>query len=498
MNRQGDIFGKYVGTGFLNGLNKGFDYADELQMLEDKQKQKDMYAGNQIADIYNAKKSNELNPDFLKAAKNANNEYKSIVSDYDTATQKKVSEVLNSTPTFNTVFTGDYDSNKTGLKFAMPTLLGKPSINFDDTSKSDYGVFSGQKTGVQVSPLIALNSYNDESKINLLGKSPVDNNNLLVSPKLFSDEYSADIKNTLNEADKSFWSNNMELLKKLQAPYSDYAINPASDYDDFVESPLTHKEKRISDLARTGNIHAINDMYDELYPQYNWNLRTRQIPSQDSKTMTVQEILSGYDKDGNYKENIINSYNTPIKDKEAEAHKRAMELQREKNKGRLAAARAGKGKEDEKNLRLTASQFAKDTENITDPVLKAALSFVNEYGTNADYNMLRYYNPNIKPANSVWYGGVTGYNNQEKERYNNQVKKNKEINTYFTNLYGSTDFYTNPLKDNYNEILSKYGYSIKIPSDRKNPNVYEFYIDGKYDSNKTIAEIHKIIDNIDM
>ncbi len=495
MNRQGDIFGKYVGSGFLNGLNKGFDYADELQMLEDKQKQKDMYAGNQMADIYNAKKSNELNPDFLKVAKNANNEYKRIVSDYDTATQKKVSEVLNSTPTFNTVFTDDYDSNKTGLKVAMPTLLGKPSINYDDTSKIDYGVFSGQKTGEQVNPLIALNSYNDESKINLLGKTSPNNKNILTNGNPLNN-YNSKIDKTLNYAEKSFWNGNMELLKKLQAPYTDYAINPASDYDDFIESPLTHKEKRISDLARTGNIHAINDMYDELYPQYNWNLRTRQIPSQDSKTMTVQEILSGYDKDGNYEEKIINSYNTAIIDKEALAHKRAMELQRLKNAGNIAAKKAGKGNEED-HFRLTANQFADDTKDIKDPVFKSALSFVNEHGTNDAYNMLRQYTPNlteVKHDTGVIFG--IGNNNKEYEKYNNEYKKNKEINTYFTNLYGSTDFYTNPLKDNYNEILSKYGYSIKIPSDRKNPNVYEFYIDGKYDSNKTIADIHNIINNI--
>ena len=201
MSRQGDIFGKYVGTGFMNGLSKGFDYADELQMLEDKQKQKDMYAGNQMADIYNAKKLKSLDPDFLKAAKNANNEYKSIVADYDTATQKKASEVLNSTPTFNTVFTDDYDSNKTGLKVAMPTLLVKPSINFDDTSKSDYGAFSGKKTGEQLSPHISLNDYNDETKINLLGKTSPDNENILTNNKALKN-YNNELDKTLSDSEK--------------------------------------------------------------------------------------------------------------------------------------------------------------------------------------------------------------------------------------------------------------------------------------------------------
>lgn len=495
MNRQGDIFGKYVGSGFLNGLNKGFDYADELQMLEDKQKQKDMYAGNQMADIYNAKKSNELNPDFLKAAKNANNEYKRIVSDYDTATQKKVSEVLNSTPTFNTVFTDDYDSNKTGLKVAMPTLLGKPSINYDDTSKSYYGVFSGQKTGEQVNPLIALNSYNDESKINLLGKTSPNNKNMLTNGNPLNN-YNSKIDKTLNYAEKSFWNGNMELLKKLQAPYTDYAINPASDYDDFIESPLTHKEKRISDLARTGNMHAINDMYDELYPQYNWNLRTRQIPSQDSKTMTVQEILSGYDKDGNYEEKIINSYNTAIIDKESLAHKRAMELQRLKNAGNIAAKKADKGnKEDYYAFKINDLEKQINERKITDANMKNVLHTANKQGRGEAVSTYLAYNPNlteVKHDTGVIFG--IGNNNKEYEAYTKSLENNKKALAYAEQYDGGTDFLTDPLNESDIENFSSKNIEL-IPTNKL--NIFKLHDIDNDDTfyQGTLGEIRELLKN---
>lgn len=472
MSRQGDIFGKYVGTGFMNGLNKGFDYADELQMLEDKQKQKDMYAGNQMADIYNAKKLKSLDPAFLSAAKNANNEYKSIVSDYDTATQKKVSEVLNSTPTFNTVFTDDYDSNKTGLKVAMPTLLGKPSINYDDSSKSDYGAFSGQKTGEQVNPLIALNSYNDESKINLLGKTSPYNENILTNNKALKN-YNNELDKTLSDAEKSFWNGNMELLKKLQAPYSDYAINPASDYDDFVESPLTHKEKRISDLARSGNIYAISDMYDEVYPQYNWNLRTRKTPSKDGKTMTTQEILSAYDKDGNYKEKVINSYDTAVIDEAALAHQRAMELQRLKNNGRLAAARAGKGnKEDDYAFRINDLEKQINERKITDSNMKNVLHTANKQGRGEAVSTYLAYNPNLKVVEQKNGVPLVGWGNNKKEyeAYTKALENNKKALAYAEQYDGGTDFLTDPLNDTEIKYIMSKNYQLE-----RHPDMLNYY-----------------------
>lgn len=469
MSRQGDIFGKYVGTGFMNGLSKGFDYADELQMLEDKQKQKDMYAGNQMADIYNAKKYKTLNPEFIKAAKNANNEYKGIVSGLGSRAENKANNTLNATPDFNM---GVFDGNKEpAFNSILPSLKRTPSINFDDTSKTDYGIFSGLKTGEQLSPHIALNDYNDESKINLLGKSPVENNNLLVSPKLFSDEYSADIKNTLNEADKSFWNGNMELLKKLEAPFSEYVYNPASDYESFRDTPLTHDEKRISDLARSGNIYAVNDMYDEVYPQYNWNLRTRQTPSKDGKTMTVQEILSAYDKNGNYKENIINSYDTAIIDKDALAHKRAMELQRLKNAGNIAAKKAGKGKEeDDYAFRINDLEKQINERKITDANMKNILHTANKQGRGEAVSTYLAYNPNLKEVE--YDDGIFGWRNNKKEyeAYTKALENNKKALAYAEQYDGGTDFLTNPINDTEIEYIMSKNYQLE-----RHPDMLNYY-----------------------
>ena len=282
----------------------------------------------------------------------------------------------------------------------------------------------------------------------------------------------------------------MELLKKLEAPFSEYAYNPASDYESFRDTPLTHDEKRISDLARSGNIHAISDMYDEVYPQYNWNLRTRKTPSKDGKTMTTQEILSAYDKDGNYKEKVINSYDTAIIDEAALAHKRAMELQRLKNAGNISAKKAGKGnEEDDYAFRINDLEKQINERKITDANMKNVLHTANKQGRGEAVSTYLAYNPNLKEVKHdkgfLW--GIKN-NNKEYEAYIKALENNKKALAYAEQYDGGTDFLTNPLNENDIENLNTLGYKIK-PTDKL--NIYTVYYKGKPYFTGTLGDIRK-------
>ena len=158
---------------------------------------------------------------------------------------------------------------------------------------------------------------------------------------------------------------------------------------------------------------------------------------------------------------------------------------------------AAKGSKEKENLRLTAEQLNKDlnTRKITDPMLRYALAFVNENGTNADYNMLVQYNPNIKPVTDKIYNKLSMFDNSaEHERYNNQLKTNQEIENYFNTYHGGFDFIKNPINED--EIKKANELNITLePTDKL--NILKYYDkDTGFESDLTINQVKEILNSL--
>ena len=478
------------------------------QQLERQQQEwEDKRKGGQIADMFNARqqKKHAASGLFDKAQENYN--IASSIRDYAQSTMplKSTDEILKDLSTPKTSF----------LDTSLPLSMtgGQPN---NDKSGSFLNRFNFNPNSFLDSSLVS-QAQNDmvgkiQAQNDMVGKIQARNDsagsflNKFKPLNVPAFSYGTDTKpQTFEEYNTNFWNEQIDTLKRLRSDFKDYEYNPVDSIEKFKENPLTANQHNIYELAKGGNMIAANELYKELYPDK--QLKTRSYISPDGKSKVNEELLYYISPDGTYNEEIIKETASPYiseKDLLDYKHRQNMALADYKHNKDMEKAKfqaAVKGSKEKENLRLTAEQLNKDlnTRKITDPKLRYALAFINENGTNADYNMLVQYNPNIKPVTDKFYNKLPMFDNSaEHEKYNNQLKTNQEINTYFTNKYGGTDFYTNPLKENYREILSDYGYSIKMPTNRKNhnPNVYEFYIDGVYDGDKTISEIHDIINGL--
>lgn len=458
--------------------------AQQMQEWHDKRK------GSQIADLYKANTAEMLGDDFFNNAKEQRtladntrtflNQQNINQSINKPAQQKSVNEILEELGGTDKILQdGFVNQNSLANYIKEYNPVGAGDLIYGK------GYQNKDNQGFNINPASSINNYYKSDYSDKL------NGRLNTAHKNIEDtlKYSQDTQN-------NFWNDQYKILNDLGIKFDDYAVNPIyaeNGVEDFIQNPLTKQQNRYAELAQNGNTIAAEHIYNTMYPKM--NLRERQYISPDGRTKVNEEILYNISPNGKYTEQVINSSESPyLSQKDLEDYKYQKQLGLIKERAKYS----GGGSSDDK-LRLTANQLSEDTKNIYDPVLKSNLAYINQYGSNADYNMLRQYNPNVKPADSSFFGDFTGYNNKENERYNNQIKNNEQIKSYFQNKYGSFDFIENPITLNDNSVLSDNGFIIR--QSKSNPNIYDLYIDYgngniSFDSQKNISELKKVINAI--
>ena len=464
------------------------------QQLERQQQEwEDKRKGSQIADLYNARQQKKHAASGLLDKAQENYNIASSIRDYAQSTMplKSTDEILKDLSTPKTSLLD------TSLPFSMTG--GQPN---NDKSGSFLNRFNFNPNSFLDSSLVSQAQNDMVGKIQAQNDSAGSFLNKFKPLNVPAFSYGTDTKpQTFEEYNTNFWNEQIDTLKKLRSDFKDYEYNPVDSIEDFKENPLTANQHNIYELAKGGNMIAANELYKELYPDK--QLKTRSYISPDGKSKVNEELLYYISPDGTYNEEIIKETASPYiseKDLLDYKHRQNMALADYKHNKDMEKAKfqaAAKGSKEKDNIRLTAEQLNKDlnTRKITDPMLRYALAFVNEYGTNADYNMLVQYNPNIKPVTDKIYNKLPMFDNSaEHERYNNQLKTNQEIENYFNTYHGGFDFIKNPINED--EIKKANELNITLePTDKL--NILKYYDkDTGFESDLTINQVKEILNSL--
>lgn len=87
--------------------------------------------------------------------------------------------------------------------------------------------------------------------------------------------------------------------------YSGYANNPFQDVNVYLNNPATKEQQQLMDLARQGNVFAINEIQNQMKPT-EMQIGTRQVFDPNTNLTRQQTYMYGVDKDGNYQEQVVN------------------------------------------------------------------------------------------------------------------------------------------------------------------------------------------------
>ena len=460
------------------------------QQLERQQQEwEDKRKGGQIADMFNARQQKKQAASGLLDKAQENYNIASSIRDYAQSTMplKSTDEILK-----------DLSTPKTSLlDTSLPLSMtgGQPN---NDKSGSFLNRFNFNPNSFLDSSLVSQAQNDMVGKIQAQNDSAGSFLNKFKPLNVPAFSYGTDTKpQTFEEYNTNFWNEQIDTLKKLRSDFKDYEYNPVDSIEDFKENPLTSNQYNIYELAKGGNMIAANELYKELYPDK--QLKTRSYISPDGKSKVNEELLYYISPDGTYNEEIIKETASPYiseKDLLDYKHRQNMALADYKHNKDMEKAKfqaASKGSKEKENLRLTADQLNKDlnTRKITDPRLRYALAFVNENGTNADYNMLVQYDPNIKPVTDKFYNKLPMFDNSaEHEKYNNQFKTNQEIENYFNTYHGGFDFIKNPINEDEIEQLDSLGYQL-FPT--KKLNIFDVYLDGDKYFTGSLSDIRQAL-----